>query len=97
MKRLKLVHQEAMLLSKAAANNPLYIAIACAEISLFGQFELVTAEIESYPETSYELCERLLQRLEHVRNARHPRAHELTQRRIRDDSTRGGSQGGAPK
>ena len=56
--------QESSLISKAEAGNPLYLKVACEEIRLFGQFELVTAEVQSYPPHIDGLMDRVLARLE---------------------------------
>ncbi|MEK6323893.1 MAG: DUF4062 domain-containing protein [Acidobacteriota bacterium] len=56
--------QMGRLLSKAEADNPLYLVVACEELRLFGEFERVTARIDGLPENTERLLEQVLERLE---------------------------------
>jgi len=42
--------QMAALCSKADASSPLYLTVACRELVLFGSYELISQEVEGYPD-----------------------------------------------
>jgi WD40 repeat protein len=54
----------ALLLSKSEADRPLYLAIACEELRVLGEFERVNERIRSLPDSIAALIGQVLQRLE---------------------------------
>jgi len=57
--------QMGLLLGKGEAHNPLYLAVACEELRMFGEFERLTERIADLPDTLSALFEQVLERLEH--------------------------------
>ena len=52
------------LITKKDAGSALFLNLVCEELRLFGQFELVTAEIRGYPDSIEDMYRRVLERLE---------------------------------
>ena len=53
-----------LLVSKKQAANPMYLALACEELRVFGVFEKMTAKLKSIPHTMTQLLGEILERLE---------------------------------
>eukprot|EP00741_Cyanophora_paradoxa_P005375 tig00000880_g5213.t1 len=56
--------QLGMLVAKPESASPLYLAVACEELRLFGVYEKLTAKIASLPEDMPGLIDAVLERLE---------------------------------
>jgi WD40 repeat protein/tetratricopeptide (TPR) repeat protein len=56
--------QMAALLAKAGADRALYLAVACEELRVFGEFERVDERIALLPDSLYDLFGQVLDRLE---------------------------------
>ncbi|MCX9011172.1 MAG: DUF4062 domain-containing protein [Candidatus Methanoperedens sp.] len=57
--------QMKLLLKKIESDNPLYLAVACEELRVFGKFEWINERIASLPGDIPTLFEQVLERLEH--------------------------------
>lgn len=58
------ISQIASILTKADATKPLYLKVACEELRVFPNFELINSRIENLPETIPDLFAQMLERLE---------------------------------
>ena len=57
-------NQMKLLVGKRDANVPLYLALACEELRVFGVFEKLSQKIKSLPQTLSQLLQHVLERLE---------------------------------
>ncbi|XP_055874450.1 telomerase protein component 1-like isoform X1 [Biomphalaria glabrata] len=57
-------NQMKLLMLKKDAHNPLYLKLACEELRVFGVFERISDKLKSLPQTTAQMLQEILSRLE---------------------------------